>query len=74
MNPAETIHGIPGGRAWRDIANGDDIIARSALFKSSIGKKFFMAVTGLFLIAFLIVHVSLKIGPFLAPERVRLRA
>src|SRR4029453_7179598 len=60
MNQAETIRGIPGGRAWRDIANGDDIIARSALFKSSIGKKFFVAVTGLFLIAFLIVHVSLN--------------
>jgi hypothetical protein len=33
-----------------------------------------MAVTGLFLIAFLIVHVSLKIGPFLAPERLSLWA
>jgi len=32
----------------------------SAFFTSSIGKKFVMAVTGLFLISFLIVHVGLN--------------
>jgi succinate dehydrogenase / fumarate reductase cytochrome b subunit len=32
----------------------------SELFTSSVGKKFIMAVTGLFLIAFLIVHVTVN--------------
>jgi succinate dehydrogenase / fumarate reductase, cytochrome b subunit len=32
----------------------------SAFFTSSIGKKFVMALTGLFLISFLVVHVGLN--------------
>jgi succinate dehydrogenase / fumarate reductase cytochrome b subunit len=35
-------------------------MARSVLFKSSIGKKLLMGLTGLFLITFLIVHVSIN--------------
>ena len=35
-------------------------MARSVLFKSSIGKKFLMGLTGLFLISFLIVHVTIN--------------
>jgi succinate dehydrogenase / fumarate reductase cytochrome b subunit len=35
-------------------------MANSALFKSSIGKKLLMGLTGLFLISFLIVHASIN--------------
>ena len=35
-------------------------MAKSALFTSSIGKKFLMGLTGLFLISFLIVHASIN--------------
>jgi succinate dehydrogenase / fumarate reductase cytochrome b subunit len=35
-------------------------MARSVLFKSSIGKKFLMGLTGFFLISFLIVHASIN--------------
>ena len=35
-------------------------MANSALLKSSIGKKFLMGLTGLFLISFLIVHASIN--------------
>src|SRR5271168_5300905 len=35
-------------------------MAYFALFKSSIGKKFLMGLTGLFLISFLIVHASIN--------------
>jgi succinate dehydrogenase / fumarate reductase cytochrome b subunit len=35
-------------------------MANSALFTSSIGKKFLMGLTGLFLISFLIVHASIN--------------
>jgi succinate dehydrogenase / fumarate reductase cytochrome b subunit len=35
-------------------------MANSVIFKSSIGKKFFMALTGLFLVTFLIVHASIN--------------
>lgn len=35
-------------------------MAQSAIFKSSIGKKFLMGVTGLFLITFLIVHAAIN--------------
>lgn len=35
-------------------------MANSAIFKSSIGKKFFMGITGLFLISFLIIHASIN--------------
>lgn len=35
-------------------------MANSALFKSSIGKKFLMGLTGLFLISFLVVHASIN--------------
>src|ERR1700761_2247526 len=35
-------------------------MANSALFKSSIGKKFLMGLTGFFLISFLIVHASIN--------------
>jgi succinate dehydrogenase / fumarate reductase cytochrome b subunit len=35
-------------------------MANSAFFKSSIGKKFLMAVTGLFLIVFLVVHAGIN--------------
>ncbi|MGZ3884171.1 MAG: succinate dehydrogenase, partial [Bacteroidia bacterium] len=31
-------------------------MSKSGFFRSSIGKKFFMGVTGLFLISFLLVH------------------
>jgi succinate dehydrogenase / fumarate reductase, cytochrome b subunit len=35
-------------------------MVNSALFKSSLGKKFLMSLTGLFLITFLIVHASIN--------------
>ena len=35
-------------------------MANSAIFKSSIGKKFFMGITGLFLISFLIIHATIN--------------
>ena len=35
-------------------------MANSAIFKTSIGKKFFMGITGLFLISFLIIHASIN--------------
>ncbi|MFN8300278.1 MAG: succinate dehydrogenase cytochrome b subunit [Chitinophagales bacterium] len=35
-------------------------MANSVIFKSSIGKKFFMSLTGLFLITFLIVHATIN--------------
>ncbi len=35
-------------------------MANSVIFKSSIGKKFFMGITGLFLITFLIVHATIN--------------
>lgn len=35
-------------------------MASTALFKSSIGKKFLMGITGLFLIVFLLVHASIN--------------
>lgn len=35
-------------------------MANSVIFKSSIGKKFFMGITGLFLITFLIVHAGIN--------------
>lgn len=35
-------------------------MANSALFKSSIGKKLIMSLTGLFLITFLIIHASIN--------------
>lgn len=35
-------------------------MANSALFSSSIGKKFLMSLTGLFLITFLVVHASIN--------------
>jgi succinate dehydrogenase / fumarate reductase cytochrome b subunit len=35
-------------------------MANSALFKSSIGKKVLMSLTGLFLISFLIIHASIN--------------
>jgi len=35
-------------------------MANSALLKSSIGKKFLMSLTGLFLITFLVVHASIN--------------
>lgn len=36
----------------------------SAIFTSSVGKKFVMAVTGLFLISFLVIHVGLNLCIF----------
>ena len=38
---------------------------KSGFLSSSIGKKFIMGITGLFLISFLIVHVSLNSAIFL---------
>lgn len=35
-------------------------MANSAIFTSSIGKKFLMALTGLFLISFLVIHASIN--------------
>lgn len=35
-------------------------MAQSALLKSSIGKKFLMALTGLFLISFLVIHAAIN--------------
>ena len=35
-------------------------MANSAIFKTSIGKKFFMGITGLFLISFLVIHASIN--------------
>jgi succinate dehydrogenase / fumarate reductase cytochrome b subunit len=35
-------------------------MAQSALFKSSIGKKFLMGLTGLFLISFLVIHAAIN--------------
>ena len=35
-------------------------MANSAIFKTSIGKKFFMGITGLFLISFLIINASIN--------------
>ncbi len=42
--------------------------ARSALLKSSLAKKYWMAITGLFLILFLIVHLAGNLTLLRAPE------
>jgi len=38
----------------------DHLMSKSVLFKSSLGKKYLMGFTGLFLVSFLIVHVGIN--------------
>lgn len=40
----------------------------SGYFSSSVGKKFFMALTGLFLVTFLLVHLVVNLSLFLGPD------